>query len=267
MIKTYTVVELEELSGLTRRTIGDYVAKGLLSGPSHRGRGARYSQVDVDVLRIIPRLRTLMKKEFSSLRALRVFLGQLSSHEIGSLARKTNEAAFVLAVRTLRIRISMAKMLPQVAPERINAALDHLTPEQIRSVDTGRSYLGAVIDISALLTDSNLEPAGISGITPYEADAAAGSASGDIATVKSSINAAASQPSWSVNWLAGGPVEQGTDAVEIEPGESKATAQASWRNQSHSPRSVEEFRQDSASERLTDIARRLERLERLLVAG
>jgi len=63
----YTVNELEQISGVTRRTIGEYVSKGLLSGPSHRGRGARYAQSDVDALQIIPRLRTLREGALSVL--------------------------------------------------------------------------------------------------------------------------------------------------------------------------------------------------------
>ena len=65
MIRSYTVDELEQMSGVTRRTISDYIAKGLLAGPSHRGRGARYPQADADALRVLPRVRTLMKKEFT----------------------------------------------------------------------------------------------------------------------------------------------------------------------------------------------------------
>ena len=151
MIQMYTVSELEDISGVTRRTIGDYVAKGLLAGPSHRGRGARYSQADVDVLRVIPTLRTLMKKEFPSLREVHAFLQHLSAHDRHSLAKKTNENAFVLEVSTLRVRISLCDVLPQVPPERVAVALGQLTPEQIRGVDTGRYQLGAVIDMAELL--------------------------------------------------------------------------------------------------------------------
>ena len=86
MIHMYTVNELEEISGFTRRTIGDYVAKGLLAGPSHRGRGARYSQADVSLLQVIPRLRTLMKKELPSLREVHEFLRHLSAHDVHSCA-------------------------------------------------------------------------------------------------------------------------------------------------------------------------------------
>ena len=35
MIRSYTVSELEQMSGTTRRTISDYIAKGMLAGPSH----------------------------------------------------------------------------------------------------------------------------------------------------------------------------------------------------------------------------------------
>ena len=49
-MRSYDLSELEAQSDLSRRTISDYVSRGLLSGPSHRGRGARYSQRDLDAL-------------------------------------------------------------------------------------------------------------------------------------------------------------------------------------------------------------------------
>ena len=54
MIRSYSISELEGLTATNKRTIGDYVTKGLLAGPSHRGRGAVYSHRDLDVLKIIP---------------------------------------------------------------------------------------------------------------------------------------------------------------------------------------------------------------------
>ena len=91
MIRTYTISELELMSGFTRRTISDYIAKGILAGPSHRGRGARYPQSDVDVLQLVPRIRTLMKKEFPDLKSISSFLRHLSNHDLShgeSLQRK-----------------------------------------------------------------------------------------------------------------------------------------------------------------------------------
>ena len=74
MIRSYTVNELEEISGCTRRMISDYISKGVLAGPSHRGRGARYPQKDLDVLTVLPRIRTLMKKEYPTLKEVPAFL-------------------------------------------------------------------------------------------------------------------------------------------------------------------------------------------------
>jgi len=152
MIRTYSVIELEELSGVSRRTISDYVAKGLLGGPSHRGRGARYPQSDLDVLNVLPRLRTLMKKEFPNLKSVSAFLRELSPRELRSLARRTSEKALVLEVHRLRVRQSMISVLPTVAPERIDDALETLTPEQVTGIDSGRYQLGAVFDMMSLMS-------------------------------------------------------------------------------------------------------------------
>ena len=86
-MRSYDLAELEALSTLSRRTISDYVSKGLLSGPSHRGRGARYSQRDLDALNIIPMLRTVLKLEFPNLNSVREFLSDLSPADLRHLAR------------------------------------------------------------------------------------------------------------------------------------------------------------------------------------
>ena len=190
-MRTYTVGDLEQISGLTRRTIGDYTSKGLLAGPSHRGRGARYSQADVDALTVIPRLRTHMKQEFQSLRAVSRFMSQLSMHDLHTLAIQTDERSFVLQARKLRVRISIAALLPQVSPEKLAEVLNRLTPEQIRGVDTGRYQIGAVVDLSELLSaDSSANPNTSSGdeLDPEATD------SWEISEVVAQARAAAAEP-------------------------------------------------------------------------
>jgi DNA-binding transcriptional MerR regulator len=260
MIHMYTVNELEEISGFTRRTIGNYVAKGLLAGPSHRGRGARYSQSDVDVLRVIPRLRTLMKKELPSLREVHEFLSHLSAHDAHSLARKTSESAFVIEVRTLRVGISLAAVLPQVPPEQLSLALKQLTPEQIRGVDTGRYQLGAVIDMAELL--SKVEP--------------------DISFNNKEKPANGNGRSLrSANWLAGSPHDDGNEfSAEVEDMTAlesitqrleKMASDAEMDSVRHE--SIQDLEMNKGNptggaditvDRLSDIAERVERLERLM---
>jgi len=270
MIRTYTVQDLESISGLTRRTIGDYVAKGLLAGPSHRGRGARYSQTDVDVLQLIPRLRTLLKNEFPNLTALRAFLRQLSSYDLHSLASKTTEPTFVGAVRMLRVRNAVSALLPQVAPERIAEELRQLTPQQIRSIDAGRLQLGAVLDMQALFSDSD------SHAQPYSNGYSVNAE--DEWPPEPEFDAEATHPSWSVSWLDGlsssggangvSPVSaetvlNGTDADTANPAQppEMQTKMASGEADGDKPADDE----PPDAERLADIAKRVERLERLLV--
>ncbi len=149
-MRSYDLTELEEMSALSRRTISDYVSRGLLAGPSHRGRGARYAQRDLDALRIIPRLRTVLKPEFPNLNAVREFLDGLTSSDLRHLVRVTNERMFEVEVRRIRIVRRLKTFLPAVPPESLARALGGLTPEQICGVDRGHIQIGSLIDVDQL---------------------------------------------------------------------------------------------------------------------
>jgi hypothetical protein len=187
-----------------------------------------------------------MKKEFANLRAVTGFLKEISNHDLHELARKTNEDAFILAVRYLRVRISVAAVLPQVAPERVTAALAELTPEQVRSIDTGRYPLGAVIDMASLLG-------------PAQKDSTAE----QVATTNEDSNAFAAS-SWSVSWLdsnTGLPADiRGINSSQ----ESNSSATAATNgNDSLQPTKDKEISMTTAQE-LSDISQRVKKLEQLL---
>lgn len=149
-MRSYDLTELEEMSALSRRTISDYISRGLLSGPSHRGRGARYAQRDLDALRVIPRLRTVLKPEFPNLNSVREFLDDLNSSDLRRLVRLSNERAFEIEVRRIRILNRLKTFLPAAPPEAVTKALATLTPEQISGVDRGQIQVGSLIDIERL---------------------------------------------------------------------------------------------------------------------
>ena len=155
MIRSYTVDELERMSGVTRRTISDYIAKGLLAGPSHRGRGARYPQADADALRVVPRIRTLMKKEFPTVDSVASFLRDISRHELRDLACQPTEKELVLEVRRIRVRLKLSALLPRLTPERVTKVIDSLSPDQIRGIDKGQYQLGAILDLNALFRETD----------------------------------------------------------------------------------------------------------------
>jgi DNA-binding transcriptional MerR regulator len=155
MIRSYTINELEELTAVNKRTISDYITKGLLSGPSHRGRGAVYSQRDFNILRVIPKLRTLLKDEYGSLKSIGRFLAQLSIPDIQTLAARDTERSFTVEVRRLRLRLSLMGLMPHVSPEKFDEVLDRLSPEQICSIDSGRVQIGTVIDLGELFAYEN----------------------------------------------------------------------------------------------------------------
>ena len=261
MISTYTVSELEQMSGFTRRTISDYIAKGILAGPSHRGRGARYPQSDVDVLQLVPRIRTLMKKEFPNLKALSAFLGQLSARDIYRLARLKNEQSLIDETRRLRVCMQLVALFPMVAPESIQEALDSLSPAQINGVDVGRYPIGAVLDITELVNENQ-----------------------QIARTHSKTNgnghahtdADESNSSRNVSWLSGGtsgqvpghtpqPEDIGSLGEVLHKMERQANdAKNGASDHAHKTDRQHKRPEKSVDVRLTDIAERLERLERQL---
>jgi DNA-binding transcriptional MerR regulator len=57
--KTYSIDEIEKLSGFDRRTIAYYVQQGLLPKVGRRGPRTRYSQLFLDRLRFISKIRAL----------------------------------------------------------------------------------------------------------------------------------------------------------------------------------------------------------------
>jgi DNA-binding transcriptional MerR regulator len=199
MIRSYTVTEVEEMCGVSRRTISEYIAKGLLSGPSHRGRGARYPQSDVDVLRLLPKFRTLMKREFPNLNALAIFLRQISGHDLHVLTKRNGESSFILEVRRLRIRNYLAALAPHVAPERIESILDGLSEGQIRAIDSGRYQIGAVVDISALLQE---QPKQSMQAAANGHDSRNGNSHSNQQLERNT------EASWSASWLNGGQSER-----------------------------------------------------------
>jgi DNA-binding transcriptional MerR regulator len=56
-VKQYTIEELGELTGFTRRTIRFYVQEGLLEPPAGRGRGGFYYDSHLETLRHIKSLQ------------------------------------------------------------------------------------------------------------------------------------------------------------------------------------------------------------------
>jgi hypothetical protein len=219
------------------------------------------------VLRLIPRLRTILKKDFPNLTALRTFFRQLSTHDLHMLAGKTSEPAFVMAVRFLRVRIAVSALLPQVAPERIAEVLERLTPEQIHNIDSGRTQIGAVIDFHGLLSGEAPRFTSQSDNVPAQHDSA------EYLPDRQERAPDPAPPSWSVNWLDGSvqsggpwasPLSIAPDLDETIPPE--ISQQPNQRDASERAKQ-QELRHDEQTERLSDIARRLARLEQLLITS
>jgi len=101
----------------------------------------------------------LMRDEFTSLKIIGQFLGHLSIGDVQGLAARKTDHTFVAFAHRLRLRQSLMAMAPHVAPEKLDMVLDQLTPEQIRSIDSGRIQIGSVIDMSELFAAGPLAAA------------------------------------------------------------------------------------------------------------
>ncbi|NND54254.1 MAG: MerR family transcriptional regulator [Gammaproteobacteria bacterium] len=262
MIRSYTVSELEQMSGTTRRTISDYIAKGVLAGPSHRGRGARYPQKDLDVLTVLPRLRTLMKKEFPTLKEVSAFLSQLSVRDINKLANLPSEESFVAEMRRLRVRIALMSLLPYMAPERIDEELGRLTRGQIRGIDAGRTQIGAVLDIEALMqAEAHAVPAAAAEqAEPQKSTWTVGWLHEQDDPARAGESAATPKP------VAGSDLADTTTDLEglLAAAEETQPEMRAFVNKSVKGSGGNSAKSDSVEDRLSEIATRLEKLESLL---
>jgi DNA-binding transcriptional MerR regulator len=262
MIRTYTISELELMSGFTRRTISDYIAKGILAGPSHRGRGARYAQSDVDVLQLVPRIRTLMKKEFPDLKSISSFLRHLSNHDLSRMASRTNEKALVQEIRRLRVRLQLAALLPMVAPEKIDECLKELSPAQLSAIDNGRYPIGSMLNVADLVKKH--QPPMNDDDTAREAVLSARNIGNDADLSRSFLNADKTPPAASLDF---GSLEESIRRIErqfLSMDRNRGAEGARWNRESTEGVRHEDISEGSVERRISDIANRVERLERLL---
>ncbi len=81
--KSYSLMELAEMTGVEARTIRNYIENGLLEGPSSMGRGARYAEEDRERLILI---RDLRERERLTLREIRHRMASLSGGERTAMA-------------------------------------------------------------------------------------------------------------------------------------------------------------------------------------
>lgn len=79
--RTYSVNELADEAGVTRRTVHYYISQGLLSSSGGEGRGTRYSQSHLDRLRLIRELQ----REHLPLAEIRQRLERLSDDQVADL--------------------------------------------------------------------------------------------------------------------------------------------------------------------------------------
>lgn len=92
-LESYTIHELEELTGVNRRTISYYIAEGLLPRVGRRGRHARYGREFLDRLRLIQRIKDQQdagKLPAATLAEIGAFIATLDSDDVVA-AGKANQ--------------------------------------------------------------------------------------------------------------------------------------------------------------------------------
>ena len=85
----YTIGQLAQAAGVTRRTIHYYVAQGLLPPPQSGGRAASYSAKHLQRLELIK----LLKQEFLPLHEIKALLDGLDDEAVQSLLSEKRAAA------------------------------------------------------------------------------------------------------------------------------------------------------------------------------
>lgn len=80
-MQTFTLTELAEATGLSRRTIRYYIAQGLVPAPGRQGAATRYPRSTSDRLRLIARMRDAN----APLAAIRERLGQLGDEDVAAM--------------------------------------------------------------------------------------------------------------------------------------------------------------------------------------
>ncbi len=103
---TYSLEDLAQLTGLSPRTIRNYIQKGLLPGAETRGRNASYTDLHLNRLQCIQIIRD---KSGLPLDELRLVMQSLSEEQIHSIATRQEE---VMALPIGQSRVADRQSLP-----------------------------------------------------------------------------------------------------------------------------------------------------------
>jgi len=89
--RTYSLRELQDLSGIQARTLRSWIKMKLISRPTGKGRGARYTEGQLLRARVIAQLRS----KGTALRDIRAQLARLGDEQMSAMlrgARQVSEA-------------------------------------------------------------------------------------------------------------------------------------------------------------------------------
>ena len=132
----YTIGQLAQAAGVTRRTIHYYVAQGLLPPPQSGGRAASYSAKHLQRLELIK----LLKQEFLPLHEIKALLDGLDDEAVQSLLSEKRAAAPTPARETAKEYLR-ALLHPPDPNEHIHL---HPAPEVSRGGCLVRTRFGII---------------------------------------------------------------------------------------------------------------------------
>ncbi len=154
-MRHYKLKQLAAQTGVSARTISSYVSKGLLSGPSHRGRGAVYPQRDLHALQVIPRIRVLMPAHYPDLRAIARLLKDISTAGLRRLATLDEESDFLNEMRKIHQIVQLHAMYPDASPEHIASLARLPPPAPLYSKGEDARDISAVMAVPTILANSD----------------------------------------------------------------------------------------------------------------
>jgi DNA-binding transcriptional MerR regulator len=113
-LKSYSIDELEELTGFDRRTVSYYISEGLLPKVGRRGPKTRYGQEFIDRLKFIQRVKDLQdagKLPSATLSDIATILDSLSADDIGAVMKSQRRLQEMFAASMAQLEASPPDML------------------------------------------------------------------------------------------------------------------------------------------------------------
>jgi len=146
MTNDLTLEDLVRISGLTLRTLRFYIQEGLLQGPDTHGKFSRYSQLHLDRLEMIHRLKNLR----FPIKEIRHLLNNMTPEEINQVRRYQDI-----------LNPNLNKDVGGNIQESLNAKPGSSALEYIQNLENGRENIQSVTGSPARVPAAPRQPANV----------------------------------------------------------------------------------------------------------